>query len=134
MKFIQINTVFLLIFNVFTTSCQSDFDKRLQQEALNFTANNCPQEPEPGTRLDSLTYHPKTRIYTLHYSVSKNNETILREQTPLLHHILRKRLIDDVSYKDIKEHGVTFVYEYRSQQTGSIFYKTEIRKEEYLYK
>ena len=41
------------------TSCHENFDKRLEREAREFTENRCPQEPEPGTRLDSTTYHPE---------------------------------------------------------------------------
>lgn len=131
MKNIHLIAVFALIFSTLLTSCQGNFDQRLQQEAAQYTAKSCPQEPEPGTRLDSLTYNPSTHVYTLYYSVSSANEAILREQSALLHHMLRQRLVDNTDYKEIKDHGVTFAYVYRSQQTGATFYTTEISKEEY---
>ena len=125
------NAVKVLIISVICTSCVNNFDKILQQEAAQYTANNCPQEAEPGTQLDSLVYNPQERIYTMYYSVSGANEVIMREQTPLLHHLLCQRLIDNADYKEIKDHGVTFAYVYRSKQTGATFYQTEIRSNEY---
>lgn len=122
----------LLIPSVLCASCVDNFDKRLQQEAAQYTANNCPQEAEPGTQLDSLVYNPQNRIYTMYYSVSLANEAIIREQTPLLHHLLCQRLVDNADFKEIKDHGVTFAYVYRSEQTGATFYKTEIRSNEYM--
>lgn len=93
--------------------------------------NNCPQEPEAGTRLDSVAYSPQSKTYTLYYSLSAANEALYREQSTLLHYMLRQRLIDNSDYKEVKAQRVTFAYEYRSQTTGSVVYETQIKAEEY---
>lgn len=124
--------VSLLIISAFTiSSCQKSFDERLQHEADAFTRNNCPQEPEAGTRLDSVAYSPKLKTYTMYYSLSSTNEALYREQTALLHYMLRQRLIDNTDYKEVKDHRVTFAYVYRSQTTGTVVYETQIKAEEY---
>lgn len=131
-KFNSFIIVIALIFSAFTaSSCQMNFDERLQHEAAEFTKNNCPQEPEAGTRLDSVAYSPKSKTYTMYYSLSATNEALFREQTALLHYMLRERLIDNTDYKEVKEHRVTFAYEYRSQTTGTIVYETKIKADEY---
>lgn len=124
--------VFFLIFSAFTTSsCQQNFDERMQHEAEEFTKSNCPQEPEAGTRLDSVAYSPKLKTYTMYYSLSATNEALYREQSALLHYMLRQRLIDNTDYKEVKDHRVTFAYVYRSQTTGTVVYETQIKAEEY---
>ncbi len=121
-----------LVLSAFTTqSCHMNFDERLQHEAEEFTRNNCPQEPESGTRLDSVAYSPQRKTYTMYYSLSAANEALYREQTSLLHYMLRQRLIDNTDYKEVKAHRVTFAYEYRSQTTGTVVYETLIKAEEY---
>lgn len=121
-----------LIFSALcSVSCQMNFDERLQHEAELFTRNNCPQEPEAGTRLDSVAYSPQRKTYTMYYSLSATNEALYREQSALLHYMLRQRLIDNTDYKEVKAHRVTFAYEYRSQTTGTMVYETQIKAEEY---
>lgn len=128
-------TIFIIpVLTSFFLSCQENFDKRLQREAHEFTENHCPQEPEPGSRLDSTTYNPQTHTYALWYSLSLENENALRGNTPLLRRQLIQQLREDVNYKAVKEHGVTFRYIYRSQQTGSLLYDTQIEADEYKNK
>lgn len=122
---------FALIITPFVVSCQMNFDERLRREAEEFTKNNCPQEPEAGTRLDSVVYSPSRQTYTLYYSLSATNEALFREQTPLLHYMLRQRLINNTDYKEVKSHGITFAYVYRSQSSGAKVYETQIKAEEY---
>lgn len=82
------NAVSVLIISVICTSCVNKFDKILQQEAAQYTANNCPQEAEPGTQLDSLVYNPQERIYTMYYSVSGANEVIIKRLKIMGLHLL----------------------------------------------
>ena len=65
------NKAFILLSAVFLCAlagCQERFDERLQREAREFTAKHCPQEREPGTVLDSTTYSPARRTYSLWYT------------------------------------------------------------------
>lgn len=112
-------------------ACQSNFDKRLAKEAKDFTTGNCPQEVEAGTVLDSLTYDQQKNIYSLHYSVSCSNEQALREKGNMMHQLLLNELRNNVSYKEVKDHRVTFRYIYRSQQNHTIVYTTDIQATEY---
>ena len=99
-KINTIKTIFALVICALSSaSCQMNFDERLQHEAENFTKNNCPQEPEAGTRLDSVAYSPQSKTYTLYYSLSAANEALYREQSTLLHYMLRQRLIDNSDYR-----------------------------------
>lgn len=131
-KINTIKTISALVISALSSaSCQMNFDERLQHEAEDFTKNNCPQEPEAGTRLDSVAYSPQSKTYTLYYSLSAANEALYREQSTLLHYMLRQRLIDNSDYKEVKAQRVTFAYEYRSRTTGSVVYETQIKAEEY---
>lgn len=123
-------SIFLLVL-LLTVSCQENFDQRLKREAQSYTQNNCPQEVEAGLWLDSLSYDIPSCTYTSHYTASATNEQLLREQTPLLHHLLLQRLIDNTDYKDVKAQGVVFGYVYRSKTTKAVFYKTSIEPSEY---
>lgn len=76
-KINTIKTISALVISVLSSaSCQMNFDERLQHEAEDFTKNNCPQEPEAGTRLDSVAYSPQSKTYTLYYSLSAANEAL----------------------------------------------------------
>lgn len=123
-------SIFLLVL-LMTVSCQENFNQRLKREAQSYTQNNCPQEVEAGLWLDSLSYDIPSRTYTSHYTANATNEQLLREQTPLLHHLLLQRLIDNTDYKDVKAQGVVFGYVYRSKTTKTVFYKTNIEPSEY---
>ena len=131
MRSIASATVAILSAILSLTACQESFDKRLQREARDFTENHCPQEPEPGTQLDSTTYAPNERVYTLWYSLAPENETAIRERTELLHQLLLHELVADVNYINLKNEGITFRYVYRSQQTGALIYETQIKAKEY---
>ena len=131
MRSIASATVAILSAFLSLTACQESFDKRLQREARDFTENHCPQEPEPGTQLDSTTYAPNERVYTLWYSLAPENETAIRERTELLHQLLLHELVADVNYINLKNEGNTFRYVYRSQQTGALIYETQIKAKEY---
>ena len=131
MRSIASATVAILSAFLSLTACQESFDKRLQREARDFTENHCPQEPEPGTQLDSTTYAPNERVYTLWYSLAPGNETAIRERTELLHQLLLHELVADVNYINLKNEGITFRYVYRSQQTGALIYETQIKAKEY---
>ena len=123
----------LLILAFGLTACQENFDQRLQREAKEFTETHCPQEPEPGTRLDSTTYSPATRTYTLWYTLSAENEQTTRENASLLHRLLVRELTADVNYKSVKDQRVTFRYVYHSLQSGGVVYETLVTAEEYSY-
>ena len=112
-------------------ACQENFDKRLQREAQEFTANHCPMEPAPGTRLDRATYSPAARTNTLWYSLSPANEQATRENAGLLPRLLVRELSGDVNFKAVKDEGITFRYVYRSQTTGEVVYDTKVTADEY---
>lgn len=112
-------------------ACQESFDQRLQREAREFTQNNCPQEPEPGSRLDSTTYDPQSRTFTSWYSLSAENEEVVKANGPLLRRKLLEELIADVNYKAVKDEKVTFRYVYRSQARTSLIYETRLTASDY---
>ena len=71
-KINTIKTISALVISALrSASCQMNFDERLQHEAEEFTKNNCPQEPEAGTRLDSVAYSPQSKTYTLYIIASR---------------------------------------------------------------
>lgn len=111
------------------SACHEDFDSRLQRESIEYTKNNCPETVEPGTVLDSVTYSPKQRTYTLWYRLTAENSQILQDNTPLLHQTLLQKLVNDVNYKALKDEGINFSYVYRTNRT--IIYQTIITKNEY---
>lgn len=121
----------LFITTIIFVGCQGNFDRKLQREAAEITRNQCPQEPEPGTRMDSVSYDPQARVLSFYYSLSPENEQVFRENAPLLHATLVERLMNDVDYKSVKDEGVTFRYHYRSQQNYQIVYETTITAAEY---
>lgn len=120
-----------LTFVGLTTACQESFDQSLEREAREYTNRHCPQEVETGTILDSLVYNPQKRELTYFYSISATNECIFREKTPLLHELLKQRTINDVTFKDVKDHGVAFRYLYQSEENGNVVYQTLIKAQEY---
>lgn len=122
---------FLLLLAV-NVACYENFDKRLQREAREYTENHCPWEPEPGSRLDSTVYSPKNRTYTCYYTLAEANESVFRENTPLLHHFLLNELKENVEYKALKDERINFAYIYRSQTSGRMIYETVLKAEEYL--
>ncbi len=112
-------------------ACQESFDKRLQREAKEYTEKHCPAEPEAGTRLDSVTYSPAVREYALCYTLSADNERVLRANSALMRHTLRESLAANVDYKELKKRGVTFRFVYRSAETGRTVYDTRFTRADY---
>ena len=87
LKYNVMNKAFILLSAVFLCAlagCQERFDERLQREAREFTAKHCPQEREPGTVLDSTTYSPDRRTYSLWYTVSESTATLLQTTDKVL--------------------------------------------------
>lgn len=113
------------------TACGSSFEERLTEEAKEYTANHCPEKVEDGMYLDSIGYDGKTNVYTSYYSVDANAESLLNGNIPLLHELLLRQLKDNVEYKTVKEHLVTFAYLYRSKVSGRTIYTTRIEAKEY---
>lgn len=113
------------------TSCGSSFEQRLTEEAKDYTANHCPEKVEDGMYLDSIGYDGKTNVYTSYYSVDESAENVLNSNIPLLHELLLRQLKDNVEYKTVKEHRVTFAYLYRSKASGRAIYTTRIEAKEY---
>lgn len=114
------------------TACHEDFDKRLSREAREYTDAHCPWEPEAGTRMDSVAYDVITQTYSVYYTLAPENEAALRSNLPLLRQMLLRELRDNVDYRELKDHRVTFGYVYRSAQGGGTVYATSLRAEEYL--
>lgn len=116
---------------ILLASCQESFDRRLQREAAEYTAKHCPEFPEPGTRLDSVSYDIPTRCYSFWYALSSENETVISANIPLLHQTLLTRLKADVDYKSLKDRNVVFQYTYTSQASGRKIFQTKIYPKEY---
>ena len=123
--------LYLFLAGSLLVACQENFDQRLQREAREFTSNNCPQELEPDSRLDSITYDAVTRTLTSWYSLSPDNETAVKDNAPLLRRKLLDQLIADVNYKAVKDKSVIFRYVYRSQVSSTIIYDTQLKANEY---
>lgn len=126
------HTFFILSLLLSTSSCQESFDERLTREANEFTAKHCPQHPEPGTRLDSVSYNSVHRTYTFWYALTSQNASILQGNgKALMHEIIAKQLRADINYKKCKDEGITFRYVYCSQDDGNVIFETMIEKGEY---
>ena len=121
----------LLLFTASLTACQESFDDRLQRESREFTANQCPLDVEPGTRLDSVTYQPAIQTYTSWYSLSSEYAAALQGNTPLLRRSLLDRLRSDTDHKVLKDHGLTFRYVYRAQASGQILCSIDLTTRDY---
>ena len=100
------NKAFILLSAVFLCAlagCQERFDERLQREAREFTEKHCPQEREPGTVLDSTTYSPARRTYSLWYTVSEPTATLLQTTDKvLIRRALLNELTNSTDYKLLK--------------------------------
>lgn len=112
-------------------SCQENFEQRLSRETQEFTQKHCPQEPEPGTRLDSITYDKMSRTYALWYTLSADNENLLRVNAVTMRENLLHRLRNDEQSREIKKHGVDFRYVYRSKASGAVVYETRLKEADY---
>lgn len=111
--------------------CQENFDKRLEREAQEYTAKHCPEEAEPGTTLDSLSYDVSQRVYSMYYTLSGQNEVVFVSSLAYVRDGLVERLVMDEKTKTIKEHDVVFRFVYRSKQSKKVIYETTLRPSDY---
>lgn len=125
------NYLLLIVLSALSVGCRENFDERLAREAREYTKRSCPNEPEKGTRLDSVTYSIPTHTYSLWYSLSEENEQVFKSQKPLLHPLLVKRLKADVNYNALKKENVRFAFVYHSMNSGKIVFTTLIEPKEY---
>lgn len=113
------------------TGCQENFDKRLEREAREYTAKHCPEQAEPGTTLDSLSYDVSQRVYSMYYTLSGQNEAVFVSSLAYVRDGLVERLVMDEKTKAIKEHDVAFRFVYRSMQSKKVIYETTLRPSDY---
>ena len=129
------NKAFILLSTVFLCAlagCQERFDERLQREAREFTAKHCPQEREPGTVLDSTTYSPARRTYSLWYTVSEPTATLLQTTDKvLIRRALLNELTNSTDYKLLKDEGIDFEYHYARADNRQTVYHLILKKEDY---
>ncbi len=127
----RLNVILLLAaFALCVTGCQENFDKRLQREAREYTEKHCPEESEPGTTLDSLTYDVSSRVYSMYYTLSSENEAVFRSSLAYVRDGLVERLVMDEKSKTIKEHDVNFRFVYRSKD-GKLVYEATLKPSDY---
>ncbi len=122
--------LFLAALTLCVTGCQENFDKRLQREAREYTEKHCPEESEPGTTLDSLSYDVSSRVYSMYYTLSNQNEAVFRSNIAFVRDGLVERLVMDEKSKTIKEHQVAFRFVYRSKD-GKKVYETTLKPSDY---
>ena len=121
-------TVIIISLSVlYLSSCQEDFEVRLEREAQIFTSKQCPIEIEPGCILDSVSFSTKQRTYIWWYKLSDKGIHIIRENTPILHSLLVERVKDNIDLKILKDKYINFGYVYRSNNyKDSVIYETTI--------
>ncbi len=111
--------------------CQGNFDQKLEREAADYTAEHCPQRVDEGTVLRQVSYDRDKRVYTFHYQLSPAYASALSTHQAALRLAIVKQLRNDVDYQKLKDEGVIFSYEYRSEADGRLTYRTEVRPAEY---
>jgi hypothetical protein len=117
-------------------SCQENFDKRLQREAKEYSAQHCPQQVQEETVLDSTTYDIPTRTFTRWFTLSGSLDTpqaqeIMQKQQSTLQQALLKELQDDPKWKYCMEKEIIFAYKYRSKESGNIVFQTTLMPKDY---
>ena len=102
--------------------CKETMDQKLEREAREFTAKNCPHDIDPYTTLDSATYRAGEKEYTYHFTVkgaldldSLYSDEVVRE----LHDSYLTELKNNIEQKDLKDQGVTITRIYRSEQQNA---------------
>lgn len=125
------NITLLCLSLVCITACKSDFDRRLTQEAKDYTLNHCPQSIDEGTTLDSVTYSPESRTYTFWYTLNSEYEDFVKENPDAFRNAIKEELVSNVTYVSLKDKKVTFGYRYHSLSTHKEIFKAEIKAEEY---
>lgn len=118
-------------------SCQENFDKRLQRESKEYSAQHCPQQVQKETMLDSTTYDISTRTFTRWFTLSGSLDTpqaqeIMQHQQSTLQQALLKELQDDPKWKYCMEKEIFFAYKYRSKKTGNIIFQTTLAPKDYV--
>lgn len=116
-------------------SCNKEnLDQKFERESIEFTKENCPQDIDPYTTLDSAYYNPETKTYTFYHTVKDfmDNDTIYTE--PVIEEF-RSYIIDElrssISLKKYKDCGITFAYQYFSDKSGKSIVYLEFPKEDY---
>ena len=135
LKYNVMHKAFILLSAVFLCAlagCQERFEERLQREAREFTAKHCPQEREPGTVLDSTTYSPSRRTYSLWYTVSEPTATLLQTTDKvLIKRAFLNELTNSTDYKLLKDEGIDFEYHYARADNRQTVYHLILKKEDY---
>ena len=116
--------------------CKETMDQKLEREAREVTAKNCPHDIDPYTTLDSATYRAGEQEYTYHFTVkgaldldSLHSDQVVRE----LHDSYLTELKNNIEQKDLKDQGVTITRIYRSEQTGKTLMTLRFTKDEYSH-
>lgn len=109
-------------------------DEKFRREFQQFTQKECPKEMDPYTRMDSICYDIETRTLTEYYSVrdTLDHEDIYTEElVSNFHDEILKGLKSSIHFKQYKDEGITFRYDYRSITSGKLLLRLTYTKEDY---
>ncbi len=112
-------------------SCNNSFDKRLQQEAIDYTSKHCPQKLDSHTTLDSAVYDPASRTYIRYLTLSPSAAAAVMLDTSAVRPVLVEELRNDPSWKACKDEGISFSYVYRTDGKTEAVYQTTLTRSDY---
>ena len=124
----------LLALLTLACGCKETKEQRLEREAREFTANNCPHDIDEYTTLDSATYEPGDTTYTYHFTIKgalDMDSLYCDEMVRELHDTYLEDLKNNIEQKELKDMGVTITRTYRSESTGKLLMTLRFTKEEY---
>ena len=109
-------------------------DEALTREAMKITQNECPQQVDEYTRLDSVVYLPETRTmlyaYTV-YGLIDVDSLYTEEFRDDYHQGLLRQVKNNISWRRMKDEKLTFRFLYMSEKTGKELLLFDIVPEDY---
>lgn len=126
----------LLFLFLLTAACGKPFDDRMDEEARRYTARQCPQALDAGSRLDSLTYtatgRTLTRWITLHGPLDdEQTRRQLQTNPETIRQYLLGQTATDADLQEARRHGVTFRFVYRSASLSAYLHEITLTPDDY---
>lgn len=111
------------------------WDEQVQADVERYNSQECPKQLDELTRIDSMAFH-LTPTPTLHYYYTVqgllDDAAVYTEQAlDGFRTLTLKHIRTDLEMKNLRQHGVTLIYHYRSQTTGRELQCLTFTAEEY---
>ena len=126
----------ILTLAIILSACQTPLDKRIEQEAREYTEKHCPNWIDACTRLDSTTYDIASRTYTYWYCVtgaadSDDYFSTIQADSLLSRQRFAQALRNNPDLKQTLEAKINICYRYRSEQTQQVRFSITVTPEDY---